>query len=202
MSNKTTQKTNILEAASTLFASNGYSSVSMRDVAAAVGVTPANLYYHFKDKDELIRDSLSMVFLQHLQPLEGLLDEHDSPEKRLEILVVWMVRVLYTRKRYTRLIVRELLDGTDERIEYMTKTVFNKLHRMLKELISECAGSQDPLMNASSLMGLVLGRCIMSRVTPHLDGTGEHPMELDSITNNTLAILRATFLSDKDSRKV
>jgi AcrR family transcriptional regulator len=33
-----------------LFATRGFDGVSMRDIAAAVGVTPAALYYHFSDE--------------------------------------------------------------------------------------------------------------------------------------------------------
>jgi len=42
MQKKGTQE-NILKTASALFAARGYSAVSMRDVASAVGVTVANL---------------------------------------------------------------------------------------------------------------------------------------------------------------
>lgn len=43
----------ILENAKCLFIDRGYHGLSMREIAEAVGVSKAALYYHFKDKEEL-----------------------------------------------------------------------------------------------------------------------------------------------------
>ena len=43
----------ILDAAKLLFMQEGFRGISMRQIAEAVGVTKAALYYHFKDKEEL-----------------------------------------------------------------------------------------------------------------------------------------------------
>jgi AcrR family transcriptional regulator len=120
-----TRKT-ILEVSAGLFASKGYSAVSMRDIAAAVGVTVGNLYYHFADKEELVRASLTYVFSERMSPLEGLLKQHASPHDRLEAFVLWFVGEIFGEEPFTRLILRELLDGTAERLEYLAKTVFKE----------------------------------------------------------------------------
>jgi AcrR family transcriptional regulator len=43
----------ILEEATRLFVKSGYNGISMREIAEAVGVSKAGLYYHFKDKEDL-----------------------------------------------------------------------------------------------------------------------------------------------------
>ena len=43
----------IVEQATRLFVSRGYAGISMREIAEAVGVSKAGLYYHFKDKEAL-----------------------------------------------------------------------------------------------------------------------------------------------------
>lgn len=49
----------ILEAAQALFIDHGYKGVSMKDVAEAVAITPAALYYHFPGgKEELFADTI------------------------------------------------------------------------------------------------------------------------------------------------
>lgn len=43
----------IIEQATRLFVSRGYAGISMREIAEAVGVSKAGLYYHFEDKEAL-----------------------------------------------------------------------------------------------------------------------------------------------------
>lgn len=45
----------ILEAARALFVKRGYEAVTMREIARQVGYTPTALYYHFPDKESLLR---------------------------------------------------------------------------------------------------------------------------------------------------
>jgi len=47
-------KSNILNKAIELFNTYGYGSVTMRDIAGALNISPGNLTYHFKKKDDLI----------------------------------------------------------------------------------------------------------------------------------------------------
>ena len=44
----------ILDSACGIFAEKGYHNASVRDVAAATGVSPAGLYYYFQSKEELL----------------------------------------------------------------------------------------------------------------------------------------------------
>jgi AcrR family transcriptional regulator len=55
----------ILAEATRLFVAHGYNGISMREIAEAVGVSKAGLYYHFKDKQDLflaiLGDNLSSI---------------------------------------------------------------------------------------------------------------------------------------------
>ena len=64
----------ILELSVPLFATTGFDGVSMRDIAAAVGVTPAALYHHFSDKEQLYLNAVGHAFEEKVGPLKSLLD--------------------------------------------------------------------------------------------------------------------------------
>lgn len=48
------RRSELIDAAASLFAERGFESTTMRDIAAHVGKTPGTIYYHFKSKDELL----------------------------------------------------------------------------------------------------------------------------------------------------
>ena len=47
-------RTRIQEVALRVFNENGYEATSLREIADAIGVTKAALYYHFKTKEEIV----------------------------------------------------------------------------------------------------------------------------------------------------
>jgi AcrR family transcriptional regulator len=73
----------IMDAARDLFVAKGYEAATMRDLAKATEYTPSALYYHFKDKAELMQaiceedflalGSLFQDLLAVPDPLEGIL---------------------------------------------------------------------------------------------------------------------------------
>ncbi|MDR1732078.1 MAG: TetR/AcrR family transcriptional regulator [Synergistaceae bacterium] len=82
-------KEHILIEATILFAMNGYSAVSMRDIAVKVGLTPGALYNHFAGKEELwdavLDHGIELYFLYH-RHLEEELEKAKTFEEMLDIM--------------------------------------------------------------------------------------------------------------------
>lgn len=55
----------ILAAAEELFSSNGFTAVSVRDIALAAGANPGSVTYHFKTKDGLLLE----IYRRHCGPM-------------------------------------------------------------------------------------------------------------------------------------
>ena len=54
MAERSATKTKILRTALELFNMEGESAISSVDIASVMGISPGNLYYHYKGKDEII----------------------------------------------------------------------------------------------------------------------------------------------------
>jgi AcrR family transcriptional regulator len=67
----------ILDAARTLFAREGYEAVTMRKIAEAIEYSPTAIYLYFKDKDDLLRELCNQDFRQlahHFQAIAAIPD--------------------------------------------------------------------------------------------------------------------------------
>lgn len=69
-----TRKDEIIKTAARLFKEKGYSAVSMRDLAATMGIKAASLYNHISSKQEILKDiiiSLAETFTAGMQEIKS-----------------------------------------------------------------------------------------------------------------------------------
>src|SRR5215472_17383687 len=71
----------ILDAARELFAREGYEAVTMRRIADKIEYSPTAIYFHFKDKDALIRQFCDTDFLDFGQRFAKLMSIADPIER-------------------------------------------------------------------------------------------------------------------------
>ena len=72
--NKTVKLDQILKEAAKLFKNKGFGGTSMRDLAAALGMEAASIYYHIGSKDEILEKICFEVahnYLSHLDEIEN-----------------------------------------------------------------------------------------------------------------------------------
>ena len=76
-------RSEILAAASKMFADRGYEAVTLREIAKEIGYTHAVIYQHFPDKwhilAELSRETIGLL----IQNFDAIAAEHSSPKERL-----------------------------------------------------------------------------------------------------------------------
>jgi AcrR family transcriptional regulator len=188
MSNANTREA-ILVVASTLYATRGYEAVSMRDVAAEVRIKPASLYYHFKDKEALVRDALAHVFAEKTAPMETLLQGDAPPDRRFEQFIDWFTRLIFEDPIFSRLLTRELLDGDSKRLEYLSKTVFDRPFSLLTKTIVDWTGQAEPALSALSIVAMILGHYQMAEALPYLSGGRAEHGDVDILIRHFTAIL-------------
>lgn len=67
-------KEKIMDVALHMFSERGYEAVSIRDICGEVGIKESTLYYHFKNKKDIL-DSLIEKFRNHIDGLLSHIDE-------------------------------------------------------------------------------------------------------------------------------
>ncbi len=94
----------ILETALKLFNEHGSQAISTKRIAKEMGISPGNLYYHFKNKDEIIRAILinsedydNNLKNERLSPLWEFLKSMNG------ILLSWQEYPFFKRELYTLL---------------------------------------------------------------------------------------------------
>jgi AcrR family transcriptional regulator len=91
-----------LEAAKHLFMRDGFRGISMRQIAEAVGVTKAALYYHFRDKEELF----VAIVEQYLLAMTGMIDQVVATPADAREQVSELVRRILAQPPEQRSIIR------------------------------------------------------------------------------------------------
>lgn len=154
--NLTDTKTAVLNEAIPLFAKYGYASVSMRDIAEAVGIKAPALYNHFKDKQSLYLEAVSHAFQNKADALSRVFSEGGTPEQRLVRFVECLCEILGKDPNFRRLLQREFLDGDEARLRVLAQDIFIDQFRAASELAKELNPTCDPHMLSLSISGLVL----------------------------------------------
>lgn len=99
----------ILTAALNLFITHGYHGLSMRQIAEAVGVSKAALYYHFLDKEQLFLAVLDAQ-LDQFERLIGLaINEERTARRRIQRLVSEILSLPAASRATIRLSSQELV---------------------------------------------------------------------------------------------
>ena len=127
---KDSRKNQIIETATQLFKSKGYSGTSMRDLATEVGLVVGGLYSHVNSKDEILQNicfDMANKFLHHINNVLSI--ENISNEEKLDQAIQGHVRIISTDINATSVFWNEwkylhdpwLSDFSKMQIEYESK---------------------------------------------------------------------------------
>lgn len=77
----------IVESADDLFYRQGFEATSFADIAAEVGISRGNFYYHFKTKDEILDAVIEARTAESREMIAGWEAESDDPEARIRCYI-------------------------------------------------------------------------------------------------------------------
>lgn len=155
----------ILSCALDLFAQNGFSATSIRQIAKAVGIRESSIYNHFSSKDEILASVFSghgFGFVKNILEKKYLDREIDNPHSLLtEILNDIMNRwTLPEDRQFVKVLLMEMYRTETARDSYIkdidTSRTF--LIQLFKKMIKQnMIKRKDPWILANEFFQLIVG---------------------------------------------
>ena len=153
-------RTAILNAAERLFVEKGYHAISMREIADAVGMTKAALYYHFRDKEQLFMAILEGVLNELSALIEQCRTVNTSHRGQIEAIVRQIMLLPSERRASLRLASQELgnLDAAT-RQQFVEQYHVQFIGRITGILAAGMAGGEfkplEPRLATWTLLGMM-----------------------------------------------
>lgn len=101
----------ILNAADTLFAKDGFDATSIRDIAELTGLNKSLVHYHYKSKEDLLVSLLDHYYEKLFQTLREALQQQGSFKERVMGLVIRYGDFLAQNNNFSRIVQREAGGG-------------------------------------------------------------------------------------------
>ncbi len=137
----------ILDAAEELFSRHGFDAVSMQRIAARAGVSKANIFHHFTNKQELYLAVLERACERIGEVLRELEQQNNCENVRpLREFAAAHLGHIFAHADVSRLILREVLDGAPERGQLMAVRVFGDQFSRLVALVRQ--GQREGVLRA------------------------------------------------------
>ena len=171
-------KKRILDAAAHLFVAGGYNGLSMREIAGAVGITKPALYYHYKDKDDLILAMLINCLEEYIHLLDANLNTSRGTYAALEGIIQSIFMLSEEKRALIYMAEQEAVH-----LSTQSRDQFNRLYRekfvdKVKRIFEEgMSNGELRRMDAALVTHLFLGM-----IFPFLRHSIENVKDLSNIT--------------------
>jgi AcrR family transcriptional regulator len=158
----------ILQATAELVAEAGWSGFSTRDIAARAGVTQGIVSYHWRSKDELVREAALAASARALAPIFDVLERAPSLTAALEQMLA--LEELFTDEPQLTLLFFETMlhAGRDPQLREALAEMIRDFRSRLAAALAD-RGAADPEATAAALTAALDGLFLHAVVDDRLD---------------------------------
>lgn len=155
------RKAELVALASRMFRQHGYHGVGMRALADAAGMQAASLYHHFRNKEELLLQTIFVVDRDLIVEQMPLLDGQGTHAERLARLVRAHVTHLGANRDAWWVAGRELRALSPDRLEAVQGYRREYQHRIARHLTEGVEAGEfdcpDPRLATLAILDLING---------------------------------------------
>lgn len=149
----------ILAAAESIFANEGFDAARMEDIASAVGIQRAGLFYYYKDKRALYQAMLENVMAQLSLTIQEQVNSELSLHQQIENCAIAWVDYVWQQPHFAKILLREGVKPSEwlqQEISNLTQPLLNLLQALVEQAQQKGEIDNptiDPLHIASTLAG-------------------------------------------------
>jgi AcrR family transcriptional regulator len=206
-SEKADKRDLILDAAQALFAAQGYTGTSVRDICQQAGVNVAMVNYYFGSKEGLFEKMVerkASVMRGRLEELAG--NKELSSMGKIETLVEEFIARMFGHRDFTLTIMREMSKSGDQDLRQRLASIFTRNMSVLKSIIEEGMRSGefkqvDAVLTISTIYGtiwnLISTEVMLKLIDPSLMGTENlygDPKFQERVIEHLRSLLRSHLL--------
>ena len=147
-----------LDAAETIFAHEGYGSASMREVAAAAGLSVAGLYYYLPSKNQALFAICKRAFKALSNALDEALESSADAQTRLRAFVRGHVEFLSGHPQAYRVLLHDMaaLQGPErEEIGGLRRRYFARANDLIVGVQQEHTSAISTHVATAALFGMM-----------------------------------------------
>jgi len=149
-----------------MFTEHGYEKTSLREIAEALGVTKAALYYHFKSKEDIVRSLVEDYFGRIDALVSWGENEPPGPGRRAEILRRYVAIVQEGEAAFRMLHQNQAAIKSLSGSKNTGQLFRERLSPLIALLTGPNPGLEDRLRAAMALGGISMGWMVFSEEEP------------------------------------
>ena len=149
----------ILEAAAQIFSQKGFHAASMQDIAQAVNLQKASLYYHVSSKQEILLALLDRALDLLIEHMQKVMQQPLPPDEKLrQAMVAYLQAMLDHRDLASVLLLEHRSLEPDLHARHIPRR--DRFERLWRDLIQEGLDSGvfscfDPSLAARAMLGVM-----------------------------------------------
>jgi TetR/AcrR family transcriptional regulator len=185
----------LLDTARRLFLARGFGPVTIRQIAAAAGSSPATIHYHFGDKLGLYRTMLEVAIAPVAEALQRLADPARAEQVDIADVIRLYTRMLADNPWVPALIVQEVLAEGGRFREQFIENFAGRLAPLFVAIIRReqargvIRGDLDPNLAALSAISLTVFPFVALPVTSRVLGVTVTGDAVERLAAHTIRVL-------------
>lgn len=185
----------ILNSAIDHFARNGYSRANIKEIAEKAGVATGTVYLYFKNKDDLLVQSMKAMMELNLEKIKQKVAEVEPAIDRLFMFFYHHIEVFTHRPSMARFLVVELRQSEEFYKRYPSYNPYHDYSDYIMELVSKAIQEGTTIAYNPQTVAFIIMGAMDSVLTNWL--INPESVNLEEVTHEIRAILRHGIRKDK-----